>query len=256
MKHILSIGLLAAFSLQAGAQLYETDDLLLFDLDGDKETDIKCGIFAGYYAPNNFYHVTSGAELTWTRGRFLHTADGLLDHSSGMQIDQGLPTYAGTPQGSPFGLGVVSYDWTIREPRGDLIITPVRDLFPTQLSCILAFKFESFDGWHVGWARFRRPSTELGIAYRFDGLGYNPFPDKPIRAGFPAELPPVHTTVSEDGQSLHLSWESGYPGVFLLATPDLTPPVEWTPVDLSGANEAVVPLPTEGQVFFKLVHEP
>ena len=256
MKLPLFVTLLLAVTSTTRAQLYEQNYLVALDVDWDQEVDIRSGIIVSYLSTSQQHRVFCCTALSWGRGRFLKNEVGGLDHSLGSEVSAGLPLYTATPPYNDYSLAAVLYYWQIRQPGGDLIITPGTDLFPTQLSCIIAFKVEFFDGWRVGWVRFRRPSADLGIAYRFDGLGYNPFPDKPIRAGFPAELPPVQTTVSEDGQSLHLSWEPGYPGVFLLATPDLTPPVEWTPVDLSGANEAVVPLPTEGQVFFKLVHEP
>ncbi len=201
------------------------------------------------------YFVGSGIIINRLHGKILNSEFGSLVHNSGSLISTILVEYRPSNTAFHNELGVVNYLWTA-EKGGVVRYTSGDDIFPGQLTCIVAFKFEDWDGWHVGWVRFRRTSANLGIAAYYDGLGYNPFPDKPIRAGFPAELPPVHTTVSEDGQSLHLSWESGYPGVSLLAAPDLTPPIEWTPVDLSGANEALVPLPTEGQLFFKLVHEP
>lgn len=265
MRHLILPLLLALSSMpQCGAQLLRQSELTSVDLGRDSDPDIQVGIAVDFEEHGNWndddywywYIVGSVVVIDRNHGRLLLTEDSALVHRSGSELSTVLPVYQPTNNAAFYNhLPVSSYFWTALK-GGILRYTPGADIFPGQLACIVAFKFEDWDGWHVGWVRFRRASPNLGIAAYYDGMGYNPFPGKPIRAGFPPELPPVRTTVVNDGRSLHLAWESGYPNLKLLATPDLAPPVQWTPVDLSSETEAVVDLPAEGQLFFKLVHEP
>jgi hypothetical protein len=110
---------------------------------------------------------------------------------------------------------------------------------------------------HYGWAHLRRASTNAGVAYVMVDWAVNPFPGQPIRAGEPPDLPPLSTTVDTStdpaNPTLRVSWPPGFPGVKLQTTGDLTPPVQWLDQELSAERLAVVALPPEGTLFFRLV---
>ena len=264
MRHLILALVLSLLAMpQCGAQLLRQSELTSINLGRDADPDLDVGIWVVFDEHGNRndadywwqYFVGSGMIINRLHGKILHSESGSLVHIDSSLISTNLFEYRPSHTAFHNELGVVNYLWTA-EKGGILRYFPGADIFPGQLACIVAFKFEDWDGWHVGWVRFRRASPNLGIAAYYDGMGYNPFHGKPIRAGFPPELPPVRTTVVNDGRSLHLAWESGYPGLRLLATPDLAPPVQWTPVTLASETEAVVDLPTQGQLFFRLVHEP
>jgi hypothetical protein len=110
---------------------------------------------------------------------------------------------------------------------------------------------------HYGWAHLRRASTNPGIAFFLVDWAVNPFPGQPIRAGEPPDLPQlttvIDTTTDPANPTLRVSWPAGFPGVKLQATTELTPPVQWLDQELSAERLAVLVLPPDGTLFFRLV---
>jgi hypothetical protein len=110
---------------------------------------------------------------------------------------------------------------------------------------------------HYGWAHLRRASTNAGIAFFLVDWAVNPFPGQPIRAGEPPDLPrltPVmDTTTDPANPTLRVSWPAGFPGVKLQVAGDLTPPVAWQDQELTAERLAVLALPPDGTLFFRLV---
>ena len=107
----------------------------------------------------------------------------------------------------------------------------------------------------VGWFKFSRPSTAPGTAFTLESWAYNPIPNEPIRAGFPPDLPvPQFAFSGENGESLDVSWPAKASMLRLETTDNLTPPVQWQPVETGGGATAIT-LPAGGAqgAFFRLV---
>lgn len=233
------------------------DHVQSLDVDGDSFVDVWFGVgvttTADYRDIRNWtaYHdVVSYAVVDARRGTFLNADPGWY-HVEGSLITTSIPHSIPVTRHQ-----VMAYEWNEYNPGGRREWIPGYDKAPGSLTCILAFRIEQLDGPHLGWVRLRRGTAGPFSAFYPDGIGYNPFPGKPIRAGFPPELPPIRSVVTGDGRQIRLSWEAGYPDLLLMSAPDLGTDTSWEPVDRPAGNEATVPLPTGGQRFFRLVHVP
>jgi hypothetical protein len=131
----------------------------------------------------------------------------------------------------------------------------VTDKFPGRHDVIVGVKYRDPDTGDLtfGWFRYHRDQTGPSDSYTLVDWSYNPFPNQPIRAGLPPELPVPDVAWTEEG--LHVAWPEAARILKLEMAPSLVPPVHWTPVETAGSTEVTIPFPDEAtdSVFFRLV---
>jgi hypothetical protein len=151
---------------------------------------------------------------------------------------------------------ILTYDWEFESVAVTNLISS-GDSAPGKTDVYIGFRDYLETAPHYGWAHLRRASTNAGIAFFPVDWAVNPFPGQPIRAGEPPDLPQlttvIDTTTDPANPALRVSWPAGFPGVKLQVAPDLTPPVQWLDQELSAERLAVLALPPDGTLFFRLV---
>jgi hypothetical protein len=134
-------------------------------------------------------------------------------------------------------------------------VFPLYDRFPGRRDVIAGVKYREPDTGDLtfGWFRYHRDQTGPTDLYALVDWNYNPFPNQPIRAGWPPDLPAPVVTWTEGG--LQVTWPEAARILKPEMTSSLTPPVQWAPVETGGSTEVSVPFPDEatGRVFFRLV---
>ncbi len=84
----------------------------------------------------------------------------------------------------------------------------------------------------------------------------HPVPGLPIGAGKAPELPAIVSELDAGSGSLRLKWPAGLAGVRLQQADRLKTPMVWRDVEGGPDGEYKVPMPSAGQVFFRLHHRP
>jgi hypothetical protein len=191
------------------------------------------------------------------RADFLRFSSSRVYFNKGESVNPNRAIYLSPTEGINEHFILVSiYSWE-REAFYQTNILYNADITPGKTEVYIGFRDYRASQPHYGWAHLRRASTNAGVAYVMVDWAVNPFPGQAIRAGEPPDLPPlstvVDTTTDPANPTLRVSWPAGFPGVKLQTTGDLTPPVQWLDQELDAERLAVVTLPPEGTLFFRLV---
>ncbi len=106
----------------------------------------------------------------------------------------------------------------------------------------------------MGWFKFSRTNTAPGTVFSLESWAYHPIPNEPIRAGFPPELPEPHFAFGgENHETIDVSWPAKAAMLRLETTDNLTPPVQWKPVETDGATTVTLAASEAQGAFFRLV---
>ncbi len=163
-------------------------------------------------------------------------------------------------------LSMMEYKWIVRFPGNRLSGHASRDWFTNQLSVLIGFARPYQGGMQYGWIRMERETTKptelIGpngeirqVEFLPTAYAVNPFPDRPIRAGEPPELPVLSTEVLRDPSRptrVRVRWPAGYPGVRLERAPELKALMDWLPVEGVVGEEAIFDVPEDGQLYLRL----
>jgi hypothetical protein len=218
---------------------------------------------AAFAEPNPDNQIVEQASVACEMQDTNEQADFLRFNSMRLYFNRGEPISQSRPINPDVFVGgnrhnalVLAYDWR-RESFSETNTVANYDFTLGKTEVYVGFRDYRASQPHYGWAHLRRDSTNAGVAYVMVDWAVNPFPDQPIRAGESPDLPPLSTVVDTAtdpaNPTLRVSWPAGFPGVKLQTTGDLTPPVQWLDQELSAERLAVLALPPEGTLFFRLV---
>ena len=217
------------------------------------------------------YWVTIALALSDVDGQFLRPNSSQLAFSPGLEIGPSAIAYLDPPSPVPPRVRLVSYFWKIQNPASRLSAGLFKDYYPNQASILIGFTRYFQGGWQYGWVHLEREVTRVedmllpngltrDFAFRPKGFAIHPVPGRPIRAGMEPELPSLSTELvtleGGGGQGVRVSWPTGWPGMVLEYASELKQPTEWLPVAGVEGSQAVVELPEDGQVFFRLRYVP
>jgi hypothetical protein len=274
MKPFLGLAICYMCLLSASAQLYTSTHSKLIttaiigtaDLVFNARVDENIGPSSVSYFVSTYLTVDRQDGI----GSLLQSTEEQTQFFPGEFVSEsGIPyKHRNLPPGSLAPL--VTYSYIVEYPGARISASPVRDYFPDQKSILIGFSRDFQGQPHYGWIRLEREITraedflnDRGRVQNYSFLpvavAEHPVPNLPIRAGFPPELPPIESQIidGEPGSSaIRLRWPEGLQGVRLEQADELKQPIHWVPVpDVSG-NEALVPLPLDGQIYFRLHHAP
>lgn len=216
------------------------------------------------------YLVTTSLVFTDANGQFLRPDTVRFVFDPGIEIGPSAPVYLDQPVVSPARVRLVSYYWQVNYPGNHLSAEPSRDYFQNQARIFVGFSRLYQGGWHYGWVHMEREVTRVedmllstgetkDYIFRPKGFAVHPIPDRPIRAGMEPDLPVLSTeltTLEGGGQGIRVSWPTGWPGMVLEYASDLSPSMEWRPVEGVVGSGALMELPEDGQLFFRLRYAP
>ncbi len=201
-----------------------------------------------------------GAEAYFLRGSKAGVA-----FSMGQELGPGSLRYDDFPTQLEV-LSMMEYKWIVRFPGNRLSGHASRDWFTNQLSVLIGFARPYQGGMQYGWIRMERETTKptelIGpngeirqVEFLPTAYAVNPFPDRPIRAGEPPELPVLSTEVLRDLSGptrVRVRWPTGYPGVRLEWALELKALMDWMPVEGVVGEEAIFEVPEDGQLYLRL----
>lgn len=203
-----------------------------------------------------FYAVGNGLFFSIPSGRFLRPSAGSVSFPDGEVIDGGTTTYFERPFEGNAVLGLRSFRWSIIQPSDQLRISAGSEFFPGRQEVLIGFAVNVGGGDQYGWVRMRRPVIDTVTIFTPVAHALHPVPGLPIRAGKAPELPAVTTEYDATSGNVKLKWPAGMSGVRLQEADSLKTPMVWKDVEGGPDGEYEVPLPSEGQVFFRLQHGP
>lgn len=245
------------------AQLFETTQTnpILSDGEGASLLDSRAMVTVSYqpyneFVDNVFYSVGNGLFFTKPFGRFLRASPAGVGFADGDVIDGGNSTYTERPFEGNAVLGLRSFRWSIIQPSNQLRISAGSEFFPGKQEVLIGFAVNVGGQDQYGWVRMRRPVIDTVTIFSPVAHALHPVPGLPIRAGKAPELPVIVTEFDAGSGNLKLNWPAGLAGVRLQEADSLKTPMVWRDVEGGPDGEYEVPLPSEGQVFFRLQHGP
>ena len=273
MKILLKLAVLA-LSVPCLAQLYSGSNYL--PITGDPATGVqvmdRISVDENSGQGQSTFTVTISLALSDMDGQFLRPNSSQMAFAPASEIGPSAIAYLDPPVPDFHRVRLVSYFWRIENPANRLSAGLIKDYYPGQSSILIGFTRFYNGGWQYGWVHMEREVTRIedmlvgagsvvrDFAFRPKGFAIHPIPGRPIRAGMEPDLPSLTTELvtleGGGGQGVRVSWPSGWPGMMLEYTSDLTQPTEWLPVAGVEGSEAVVELPEDGQVFFRLRYVP
>lgn len=220
---------------------------------------------------NVIYRVSNTLELSADEGAFLQPSQAVAYFTSEQSIDASsvvheyftvvpLPRYQ-----------LLAYNWEVQFPGNYLSASANREPLPNLREVYIGFRRLYQGGWQYGWVHMQREVTRAedmigpgggtrNYAFRPAGFAIHPVPDRPIRAGMEPDLPSLATELvtleGGVGQGIRVSWPADWPGMVLEFASELAHSTEWQPVAGVEGSQALVELPEEGQVFFRLRYAP
>jgi hypothetical protein len=211
------------------------------------------------------YRVFSGLRLDDKDARFLRGSKVKLAFSSGQELGPESLRYEDFPDQLEV-LPLLVYEWHVLFPGNRLSGHASQDWFTNQLSVLIGFARPYQGGMQYGWIRMERETTKptelIGpngevrqVVFLPTAYAVNPFPDRPIRAGEPPELPVLSTEVLRDPSGptrVRVRWPTGYPGVRLEWALELKALMDWMPVEGVVGEEAIFEVPEDGQLYLRL----
>ena len=204
-------------------------------------------------------------------GQFLRPDSIRLAFAPGSEIGPGAIPYLDNAVEPPARIRLLRYKWTVQFPGNRLSSELGYDNYPNQSSILIGFTRLYQGGWQYGWVHMEREVTRFedmllpdgstrDFAFRPKGFAIHPIPGRPIRAGMEPELPSLSTELvtlgGDGGEGIRVSWPTGWPGMVLEYASELKQPTEWLPVAGVAGSQAVVKLPEDGHVFFRLRYAP
>jgi hypothetical protein len=260
----LTVALTLFCSIQGlNGQLFE-DPQMQPVLVGEDATPVlyaKTGVRVTYTPYNEFIdnaHYSIGQELEFAEasGRFLKHSAAVVGFEEGAQINQECPTYVEPSFPNKASLSLKAYTWSMIQPANQIRTALIRDFFPGKQEVLIGFAVNVGGGDQYGWVRMRRPVIDTVTIFTPVEHALHPVPGLPIRAGKAPELPSLVTEYDAGSGNLKLNWPVGLAGVRLQEADSLKTPMVWRDVEGGPDGEYEVPLPSEGQVFFRLQHGP
>jgi hypothetical protein len=250
-----------AFGLEA--QLFESTQTsqILTDAEGATLLDSRAMVSVTYqpyneFADHVFYSIGNGLFFAKPTGRFLKSGSGGAGFVDGEDIDGSRATYFERPyEGNPV-LGLRSYRWSMIQPASQLRISAGSEFFPGKQEVLIGFAVKVGGQDQYGWVRMRRPVIDTVTIFSPVEHALHPVSGLPIRAGKAPELPAIVSELDPGSGSLRLKWPAGLAGVRLQQADRLKTPMVWRDVGGAPDGEYEVPMPSEGQVFFRLQHRP
>ena len=221
----------------------------------------KTGVRVSYTPYNELVDNVSasvGQELEFSNasGRFLRASAALVGFDEGVQINQENPTYVEPSFQGKASLSLKAYTWSMIQPANQLRTALIRDFFPGKQEVLIGFAVKVGGVDQYGWVRMRRPVIDTVTIFSPVEHALHPVPGLPIRAGKAPELPAIVSELDPGSGSLRLKWPAGLVGVRLQQADSLKTPMVWRDVEGAPDGEYEVPMPSEGQVFFRLQHRP
>ena len=265
MKHLFSSASLLAMGIAGclNAQLFESTqtDQIVQDSQGESVLDSRAMVTVSYqpyneFVDNVFYSVGNGLFFTRPFGRFLRASPAGVGFAEGDVIDAGKATYFERPFEGNAVLGLRSFRWSIVQPANQLRISAGSEFFPGKQEVLIGFAVNVGGQDQYGWVRMRRPVIDTVTIFSPVEHALHPVPGVAIRAGKAPELPAIVSELDPASGSLRLKWPAGLAGVRLQEADSLKTPMVWRDVEGGPDGEYEVPLPSEGQVFFRLQHGP
>ncbi len=262
----------ALISISASAQLYDSpkDISIVEDQSGLSSYGMSVGVVVTELVDGYLYRIGAGVHASGPDGRFHQSDPSTVSFSDGSLIGPESPLYS-HPNGIGSGsVALGSYTWRVRYPGNVIFLQPGNEYFPNQTEILLGFSRGHPGPVQYGWIRMRRDVTRAQDIigpdgkerfYVFQPVDYaiHPIAEQPIRAGMVPEFPNLSSVVEtgEDGSTMiRIGWPAGWNGMRLETTYALEDPTVWTPVlDVTG-NEAVFPLPEDGELYFRLNYVP
>jgi hypothetical protein len=245
------------------AQLFETTQWMpvLRDEAGDTVLNARAEVVIDYqpyneFVDNVFYWIGNDLEFTGPSGRFLRPSSAAVAFEEGSSIDGSKPTYFQRSFQGKASLGLRGYRWSIIQPSDQLRISAGSEFFPGKQEVLIGFAVNVGGQDQYGWVRMRRPVIDTVTIFSPVEHALHPVPGLPIRAGKAPELPSLVTEYDAGSGNLKLNWPVGLAGVRLQEADSLKTPMVWRDVEGGPDGEYEVPLPSEGQVFFRLQHGP
>lgn len=203
-------------------------------------------------------------------GQFLKPDTSRLSFSEGREIGSGSLPYIDPLPASPPRVRLLAYNWKAQQPGNFLSAYSIFENYPNQTNILVGFVGQFAAGRQYGWVRMERQVSDVSQMIAPDGsisryafqptaFALHPIPDRPIRAGMPPELPVLDSSrVTLDGgvPGIRIAWPSGWPGMVLEYASELANPTVWQPVPDVVGTDATLPLPEDGQLFFRLRYVP
>ncbi len=263
---------LGLLPFSTSAQLYESpkNKVVFEDQSGMSSVGFSVGVVVTELVDGYLYRIGAGLHLSGADGGFLQRDLTTVPFAAGDSIGPGSPFYS-HPQGIGSGsVALGSYNWRVRFPGNVITLTAGNEYFPDQTEILLGFSRGHPGPVQYGWIRMQREVTRAQDIigpdgrerfYVFQPVDYaiHPIAEQPIRAGFAPELPSLSRVVETGAggtRMIRISWPAGWNGMRLETTYALEDPTVWTPVlDVTG-NEAVFPLPEDGELYFRLNYVP
>jgi hypothetical protein len=208
------------------------------------------------FVDNVFYSIGQELEFSNASGRFLKSSAMLVAFDEGTDINSRCSTYVEPSFPNKASLSLKAYTWSIIQPANQLRTALIRDFFPGKQEVLIGFAVNVGGQEQYGWVRMRRPVIDTVTIFSPVEHALHPVPGLAIRAGKAPELPAIVSELDPASGSLRLKWPAGLAGVRLQEADSLKTPMVWRDVEGGPDGEYEVPLPSEGQVFFRLQHGP
>ena len=217
------------------------------------------------------FSVNTSLAFSGEDGRFLRLNSSRVAFDPATEIGPGTMVHVDPMTQDASRVRLVSYFWRVEYPGNRLSAEFFRDSFANQSSILIGFTRLSQGAWQYGWVHMEREVTRFedmllpdgstrDFAFRPKGFAIHPIPGRPIRAGMEPDLPSLSTELvalgGDGGQGIRVSWPTGWPGMVLEYASELKQPTEWLPVAGVEGSQAVVKLPEDGHVFFRLRYAP
>ena len=255
------------------AQLYQGNFNIPITGDPSSGVQVMDRIRATYTPglDGSIYDVAITLAFSDVDGQFLRPNSNQLAFAPASEIGPGAIAYVDLPSTIPARIRLVTYRWRVESPGNRLSAEPGRDNFPNQSSILIGFTRLYQGALQYGWVHMEREVTRFedmllpdgstrDFAFRPKGFAIHPIPGRPIRAGMEPELPSLSTELvtlgGDGGEGIRVSWPTGWPGMVLEYASELKQPTEWQPVAGVEGSQAVVKLPEDGQLFFRLRYAP
>ena len=208
------------------------------------------------FVDNVYYSIGQELEFSNASGRFLKSSTAVVGFDEGAQINQECPTYVEPSFPNKASLSLRAYTWSIVQPANQLRMTILQEFFPGKQEVLIGFAVNVGGQDQYGWVRMRRPVIDTVTIFSPVDHALHPVLGLPIRAGKAPELPAVTTDYDASSGNLKLKWPAGMSGVRLQQADSLKTSMVWKDVEGSPDGEYEVPLPSEGQLLFRLQHGP
>jgi len=252
--YIYSLFLGFLCGITAISQPAMTSTNIPIDIDGNGARDLLYTI--GASGPFGDFPVTwvVGSSINVSAiTRFLRASSNHVFFEPGEPVDSTLDIYQeNSSVGILFGFGMIGYQ---AESYGgnfwEYTTLGSNPLFESRSEVLLGARLVAEEAVHYGWLRLSRPVVDNHTLFEVSGYDWNPVPGAPIGAGEPPGPPPLHASLSGEGQLL-FNWESAYGEMLLEWAANLTEPVDWQPVPDSAWPPLQLPLAEAGQRFFRL----